>query len=120
MALDYFWEKEWENFGRLFEFFESAWQVTAKSILLQIEIELTTATGYLKTFLFFSIKKGAKHFRLTQTICLTWNKIIPFIFGFVKLLIHLPFFKKYKREYKNNAFLGKEIFLQKSVPSLIL
>lgn len=75
------------------EFYESAWQVNGNGILLLIELEITMATRWLEMFLFFSIKKGAKHSRTTHIICLTWNKIINFKFDFVKYLIHLLFFK---------------------------
>lgn len=53
------------EFWRPLWIYELTWQVSGKSTLLLTELEFTITTGYLKTFLFFSIKKRAKHFRLS-------------------------------------------------------
>lgn len=90
MALEHFWEKERENFGCLFEFYESAWQLMGKALSWS---NSNSSRGYIKMFLFFSIKTRAKHFRLTHTICLTWNKVIHIIFGGLKLLVCLLLFR---------------------------
>lgn len=93
-ALDVFGRRNQQSLDDS-EFYESAWQVNGNSILFLIELEITKATRCLKMFLFFLIKKEAKHYMSIQLICLTWNKMIHFRFDLVKLFIHLFPFKIY-------------------------
>lgn len=100
-ALDVFGRRNQQSLDDS-QFYESAWQINGNSILFLIELEITMATRCLKMFLFFLMKKEAKHYKSIQLICLTWNKMIHFRFDLIKLFIYLFLFKIYnmKKKYR--------------------